>query len=1140
MLFDEQFKFVGDAICSRKKFILMFNWTFILTFVLCVNATANGFSQENKISVDVQGIKLKKAFSLLEEKGNIRILYSEEDLPKGHVVSLQVKETPVLDVLQLLLKDTYLKYQVLKDGLVIIVSPQMDIIADPSVKGVVTDEQGNPLAGVNITVKGTLRGTTTDAAGKFSIDVPSKGILVFTFVGFTAQEVKPGNQVNLSIRLIPENKILNDVVVVGYGSQKRKDLVGAVGVASRKDFGDVAVSNTAQLIQGKIAGVQVLNNSGEPGAGTQIVVRGTGSFTDASPLYVIDGIQSDVATFNSLSSFDVQDITVLKDASSVAIYGAQGANGVVIITTRHPKISKPKISYDGYVGFSRPWKQFHMLNAAQYTDLVKEWYVNYGQPLPPRLSTPDALITKTDWQKEMFRTGKMTEHHILLAGATENVAYSFSFGYTRQEGQVVDLSFQRANIRLSLDEHVGKRLRFGQQINFSSQLQKGVSADILNGLRMPPYIAVYDSANLLGGYGIATSALDGNDAQNPLIQPHLRDVKNRGINGYLQLYGEADLIEGLKFRSQFGGTFLFNQSYNYNPTYAGNQLVTQDQINENYNYGLSYILENYFTYAHQFGVHNITLTAGNSYRDGGLGRSISLVGSNFASDDIHQIGVAKTVTFSNGSANSNARFISYFARLNYILLDKYILTSTIRQDATSLFSEANRVGNFPSVGLGWRLYNEPFIRNINFLSDLKLRASWGKTGNSNISGFSYQSNVWTGSGNSVVYPLGPDEILVNGSTVAVPATPNLKWETTSTTDVGIDAILFKNKLNVSIEYYYRNNQNLLVSVPLALSTGYGGVSGASNSQLINAASAYNKGFELSLGYNGKLNDLTYSLNVNAAYNKNSVTSLGTQGAAPIISGAFYEVPSMTRTQPGQPIGSYYGYVYDHVAIDQADIDKYNAIARRKTGNPSAEYQTGLLPGDRIFEDVNGDGIVTEADKKFLGSPIPKWNYGANITLGYKNFDMMVALQGVAGVQLINAMKYYIEGVALPFNAKTTVLNRWRKPGDITDITRAGQNYGTAANLRNSSWFVENGAYARIRNVTIGYTIPAASLNALASKVFSSMRFYVTTQNLFTFTKYSGYDPEVSGGAGNLIFSRGIDQGAVPQPRTFLLGLQVGF
>lgn len=1118
----------------------MFNWAMILTFVLCVNATANGFSQESKISVDLKGVRLKKAFSLLEEKGNIRILYSEEDLPKGHSVSIQVKETPVLEVLKMLLKDTYLNYQVLKDGLVIIAAAQLDMISDPTVKGVVTDDQGAPLTGVNITVKGTNRGTTTDAAGNFSIEVPTKGVLVFSFVGFVPQEIRPGEQVHLSIRLIPENKILNDVVVLGYGSQKRKDLVGAVGVASRKDFGDVAVSNTAQLIQGKIAGVQVLNNSGEPGSGTQIVVRGTGSFTDASPLYVIDGIQSDVATFNALSPFDVQDITVLKDASSVAIYGAQGANGVVIITTRHPKISKTKISYDGYAGFSRPWKQFHMLNAAQYTDLVKEWYVNYGQPLPPRLSTPEALITKTDWQKEMFRTGKITEHHINLAGATENVAYSFSFGYTKQEGQVVDQSFQRANIRINLDERVGKRLKFGQQVNFSSQLQKGVSADILNGLRMPPYISVYDTSNVLGGYGIATSALDGNDAQNPLIQPHLRDVKNRWLNGYLQLFGEVDIMEGLKFRSQLGGTFLFNQSYNYNPIYAGNQLVTQDQIKENYSYGLSYIFENYFTYVHRFGVHDINLTAGSSYRDGGLGRSIGLVGSDFASDEIHQIGVAKTVTFSSGSANSNARFISYFARLNYIFLDKYILTGTVRQDATSLFSEANRVGYFPSVGLGWKLYNEPFIRNVSFLSDLKLRASWGRTGNSNISGFSYQSNVWTGSGNSVVYPLGPNEVLINGSTVAVPATPHLKWETTSTTDVGIDAALFKNKLTLSIEYYYRNNQNLLVSVPLALSTGYGGVSGASNSQLINAASAYNKGFELSLGYNGKLRDLTYSLNVNAAYNKNSVTSLGTQGAAPIISGAFYEVPSMTRTQPGQPIGSFYGYVYDHVAIDQADIDKYNVIARQKTGDPSVEYQSGLLPGDRIFADVNGDGVVTEADKKFLGSPIPKWNYGFNLTMSYKNFDMLVALQGVAGVQLINAMKYYIEGVALPFNAKTSVLKRWQHPGDVTDIARAGQNYGTAANLRNSSWFVENGAYARIRNVTIGYTIPATSMGASAGRVFSSIRCYVTAQNLFTFTKYSGYDPEVSGGAGNLIFSRGIDQGAVPQPRSFLLGLQVGF
>ncbi|WP_439583430.1 SusC/RagA family TonB-linked outer membrane protein [Dyadobacter bucti] len=1013
------------------------------------------------------------------------------------------------------------------------------IIAIP-VKGRVLDSKGDGLPGVSIVVKGTAKGVTSDVSGNYQVNLDDESaVLIFSFVGFKSQEIAVGNRSTIDVVLLENVNALEELVVIGYGEQSRKDLVGSVGVVGRKSFGDVGVSNTSQLLQGKIAGVQVVNNSGVPGAGAQIVVRGTGSFTSASPLYVIDGIQSDATMFNSLSPYDIEYISVLKDASSVAIYGAQGANGVVVVTTRLPKSGKPRVTYNGYVGFSKPWKQFDMLNAQQYTDLVKEWYTNYGQPLPPRLATPEANITKTDWQKEMFRTAKMTEHHINIGGGTEHVNYSFSTGYTKQESQVVDMNFTRANFRFNIEEYIGKRIRLGQQLNIRYQVTDGQTANILNGLRMPPYISVLDPGNLLGGYGIATSAQDGNDSQNPLIVPNLYDTKNRNLNNYLQLFGEIDILDGLKFRSQFGGTYNFNQNYSYNPTYAGNQLITQSQISEGYGFSLSYILENYFTYNKQLKDHSFGLTAGNSYRDGYLSRSVNLVGSNFANEEIHQIGVAKTVNFSSGAANSNSRFISYFARVNYSYKDKYILTLTGRRDATSIFSKDNRVGYFPSAGLGWRLSQEKFMKNIPFISDLKLRTSWGKTGNSNIAGFSYQSTVWTGSGNSVTYPLGPNETLVNGATIAIPSTPNLKWEETSTLDVGLDATFFNNQFNLSAGYYNRKNKDLLVNVPVALSTGFGGVAGAESSQLINAASAFNKGFELTLGYNGKAKDLTYSINVNGAYNKNQVTSLGTQGAVPIIDGAFYSVPAMSRTEVGHPIGSFYGYEYDHVAIDNADVEKYNAIARQVTGDPGAVYQDGLLPGDRIFKDLDGDGKVTLTDQTFLGSPIPKLTYGVDVNLNYKNFDFMATLQGLAGVDIINGTKYYLEGVALPFNTKTTVLDRWQQPGDITDIARAGQNYGTAANLRNSSWFVENGAYARIRNVTLGYTFPGAKLKPATANIVSSIRLYVTAQNLFTFTNYSGYDPEVTG-SGNFIFGRGIDTGQVPQPRTIMFGIQAGF
>ncbi|MEO6844675.1 MAG: TonB-dependent receptor [Ginsengibacter sp.] len=1124
----------------------------IILFAACIQVSARGYSQ---ITLSETNTPLQKVFQEIQQQSGYDFVATYETFKEGGNVTVNVRNVSLQKAIEECLKGKSLTYVIIGKTVVVRAEEKTDhntgnntIALEPlspppvEIHGRVVNQKGDPLQNVSVLIAGTKIGTTTNSDGRFILTSPDDKnvVLEISSVGYQMKKVSVGKQREINVTLELEATGLNEVVVVGYGTELKKDLIGAVGSVSRKDFGDVSVSNASQLLSGKIAGVQVVNNSGDPGSGSQIVIRGTGSFTSVAPLYVIDGIQSDASIFNSLSPFDIQDIRVLKDASSVAIYGAQGANGVVIITTRHPKNGPPTISYDGYVGFSSPWKQLKMMDASQYTSIVKEWYENEGIPIPPRVASSDALVTKTDWQKEMFRTGITSEHHINIGGGSDHINYTASLGYTKQEGEVIGPDFQRVNFRVRLEEYIGakKRIKLGQQLLTQYSVRTGTAPSVSSGLRMPPYIPTYDSTNLLGGFGIATSALDGNDATNPLIVPSLFDTKSRGLNNYVQLYGEISIINGLKFRSQIGTSFDFNQSYSYNPTYAANQLVTQNQINETYNYGLSYIFENYFTYNKQFGKHGLNVTLGNSYRDGGILRSVGLVGSDFANDQIHQIGVAKTVNFTSGQANSTARFISYFARINYIYNNKYILNLTGRRDATSLFSESNRVGYFPSVGLGWRLSEEDFLKKITFISDLKLRSSWGITGNSNIPGFSYQSNVWTGSGNSVVYPLGPDKALINGATVAVPSTPNLKWETTTTFDIGVDASFWGNKISLSAGYYKRNNKDLLVSVPLPPSAGYGGVDGASSSQLINAASAINKGFELTLSYSGKAGNLIYNINLNGTYNKNEVTSLGTQGAVPIMDGGFFDVTYMSRTDMGHPIGSFYGFVYDHVAIDQADVEKYNEIAKNKTGDVNAIYQEGLLPGDRIFKDVNGDGQITQADRTFLGSPIPKWMYGFNINLGFKQFDFMASLQGIAGVQIINGMKFYLEGFFLPFNAKTDVLNRWQKPGDITDIARVGQNPGTSANLRPSSWYVENGAYARIRNVTFGYTIPQSSLKHLSANVISNIRLYLTAQNLFTFTKYSGYDPEI--GSGDFIFSRGIDMGGIPQARTFMVGVQVGF
>jgi len=1116
----------------------------LLSLTLHAGAGTKGFTQN--VSLNVRNAPLKDVFNEIRRQTGVSFMWEEQTLRLCKPVTIIAKNSTLQEVLNACVKDQPLSYSII-DNVVLIkfraekpeghsgsaaVQPPDSVI----VRGRVLNQSGEPLAGVTVSIKGRNKASVSNDDGTYIIAAQPTDKLIFTYTGFSAREVSIANRTSIDISLQIAATDLNEVVVVGYGTRKKKDLTGAVGVATAKDFGDVSTSNVSQLLQGKLAGVQVLDDDGSPGAGSGIVIRGTGSFTNTSPLYVIDGIQSNIGVFNSISPYDIQDITVLKDAASVAIYGAQGANGVVIVTTRRPKNRKPEVAYDGYVGFSRPWKTFDLMNAEQYVTIVKEWFKNNPDVnLPNYLNTPDALVTRTNWQDVMFRTGKIQEHHLSLGGSSETMNYNISAGYTKQSGQVIGLDFQRLNLRVNLEEKVGKIFKFGQQLNIRYRLRRGQAANLVDGLRMPPYIPVYDSTNLLGGFGIATSAKDANDSRNPLIQPTLRDVKDRGFNSYLQLYGEAQLFSGLKFRSQMGITYDFDQSYNFNPTYAANQLVTQSQISESWFYTLGYIFENYFNYDKTFGIHGLSLTAGMSYNNAGLLRSVNLTGSDFANSDIHQIGAAKTSAIKLASANSTERFISYFGRLNYTLNEKYILSATIRKDATSLFAPDYRVGYFPSVGLAWRLSDEPFMSKQSFISELKLRGSWGKTGNSNIDGYAYQSNVWTGANNTVLYPLGPNETLENGATVAIPFTPNLRWETTYSTDIGFDAGFLKNKLTLSAGYYNRDNRDLLVKVPLPYSTGYGGVSGAGNQQLINAASAYNRGFEVSAGFANRAGDFSYTFSLNASYNFNRVTSLGTQGAVPIHDGSFFDVPNATITDVGSTIGAFYGFVYDHVAIDEKDIGKYDAIARQKTGDPNAVYQNGLAPGDRIYKDVNGDGVVTDADQTVIGNPIPKWSYGGNVGMSWKKFDLMIGLQGLGGVDLINGLNYYMKGFALPFNGKADILKRWQNPGDVTDISRIGQHVPN--NLqRVSSWYVENGSYLRVRNVTLGYTFPSDRLKLATHKTFSSVRIYVTAQNLFTFTKYTGFDPEVGGG----IFTRGVDVGGYPHSRSFQVGARVVF
>ena len=1015
------------------------------------------------------------------------------------------------------------------------------LLASIEVKGTVTDEKGIPLSGVTVLEKGSQNGTSTNGSGVFSLRVSgSNSVLVLSYVGYTLREIPVENNVNFSVKLVPSISQVDEVVVIGYGTSKKKNLVGAVDLISAKDAGQTAATDPAQLLIGKSAGVQVINTSGVPGSGTQIIIRGTGSFKDASPLYVIDGIQGD---FNSVSPQDIDNITILKDASSTAIYGSAAANGVVIVTTKKAKSGAPKISYSSKIGVAKAWRQLDLLKTTDYVALIKDIAATKAVPVPAKFNS-GLLRDSTDWQKEIFRPALISENFVNINGGSDKVLYNLSVGYITQQAIVKDYQNNRLNIRMGLDETIG-RFHFGQNINIRYTKSKGQLANVINAIGYAPYKPIYDPS-IQGGYSIVSNVEDNSDVGNPL-QP--MGVKTQSSNEYVffpQLFGEVNLIKGLKFRSQIAITIGGGSSESFQLPYMASNYLTYDrQATSSLNKYSTYTLENYFTYNKNFGKHAISATLGNSYIDAGNSSYLGATGSNIANNNIPNISVAltQTVTGANsGYATQFGNLISYFGRLSYTYDDKYILSASMRRDGSSNFGTNNRFGNFPGAGVAWKFSEENFVKtSLPFISDGKLRAGWGRTGNNKINLFLTDVSTYSGSpSGNLVYSFGANETFYPGTTVNGLSNPNLRWEQTDQTDVGVDLGFLSNRVSLTVDWYNRKSSGLLVNVPLPTSNGIGGVGNAGSSIVTNAADAHNKGIEISLGYHSiPKNNFSYTISVNGAFNKNNVLSLGSQFQAPIQDGAFNQLNTISYTAKGSPIGSFYGYNIDHVARDQAEITALNAKA------PSGKYQDGLLPGDFIFKDLDGDGQVTDKDQKILGNPMPKFVYGINGGIVYKNFDVNVVINGVSGLKLVNSTKFFTANASTGHNTTTEILNRWEKPGDIATLPRAAQSTTAAGNLRPSDYFIEDGAFLRVRNVTIGFNVPKQVLARISSgKIFTSIRVYVAAQNLLTFTKYKGYDPEVSTQGGNggdaYIFRRGIDDGQLPQPRVLMGGIQFGF
>jgi TonB-linked SusC/RagA family outer membrane protein len=1098
------------------------------------------YAQSTTLSLNFKNANLEEVLAEIEDQSEFFFLYNKDLINVEQKVDVEVQNKKINEILDKLFEGKEIRYFLFDRQIVLSnqygetgISGQEDITVQQqrAVSGTVTDEGGQPLPGVTVAVKGTTQGTITNADGEYILeDVPDNATLQFSFVGMLTQEVEVGNQTKINISMTEDVVGLEEVVVLGYSVESKRTMASATTVLQNEELVGRSVTDTRQALQGKIAGVKVVNNGGDPGAGTKIVIRGIGSFSNTDPLYVIDGIQG--GDINTIPPQNIESITILKDASTTAIYGSAAANGVVIVTTKSGKLGKVRVSYDGGVGVDIITQRLDLLNAKEYVDVVKDIQETNGQTLTTKLMSSDVLVDRTDWQDVMFQPGLSTEHNLSLSGGSETATYAISGGYLSKESTVIDQDFQRMTLNAKFTQDLfGRKIRLTQNVRMKNDITDGVTAGFNNGVRMPPYVPLYDET-VLGGYGRADKVTDLNDANNPAAEVYRTDYQKKEYYTDVDFSAEVNLIQGLRFKTQ--GRFSFwnsnDHTFNY-PLNGGNFARNEADMSENFVTGSDFILENFFSYSTNFGDHEISATLGNTYDPSGKLRTISALGSSFTSTSVQNISLANSKSIGGAYVNSQSSRLSYYGRLSYTYAGKYIFNGSVRRDASSKFGINNRWGTFYGVGLAWAISEEDFF-SVPVISDLKLRASYGKLGNDNIPLFQGVQSVWRGEVNNIVYSFGDTETFYNGSTVNSVPNSDLKWEETQQLDIGVDISLMRNSLSIVVDYFRRNNQDLLIETLQPLSTGTGWPNNQ-GTKWVNAASMINSGFEIEASYGQSKGDFSWNVAFNTTYSVNEVTALGTIGDLPILGGEINTaLGEVTRTDIGHPIASFYGYIYDHVAVSQAEVDALNAAS------PKDEYMTGLNPGDRVWKDVDGNGYIDGDDRTWMGNPSPKWQYGLTFNTTYKGFDMQAVLFGVAGVEIFNANLYWWQGMTKPFNQLATVLDRWKQDGDITDIPRAGQN--STNNVISNSSYVESGDYLKIQNLSLGYTLPSS----LPWNIFEKARIYVNAQNVFTFTKYSGFDPEVSSADPDAerssIFMNGVDYYQHPNPRIYRLGLQLNF
>lgn len=1003
------------------------------------------------------------------------------------------------------------------------------------VKGVVTSaDDGQPIPGATVVVKGKTTGIITDMDGAYSLKVAGNGTLVFSFVGMKTQEIAVTSRTTINVALASSTEEIDEVVVVGYGTQKKSLVTGAISKVSGEELKKTSDMRVTSAMQGKSAGVIIKNNSGQPGDQVSIRVRGTGTNGDAEPLYIIDGLPMSGAGTDFLNSNDVASIEVLKDAASCAIYGARGANGVVLITTKSgKKNSKLVLTYDGYYGVQNPWKKLPLLNSEEYVMLTNEAAMNGG--LPPKFSASDiaGFEADTDWQDEVFNYNAPKQSHaISFNGGSDKLEYSSSLNYFSQDGIVAPgkSSFEKFGYRLNTAANFGF-LKVGGNVNLASITSKGVdtnnhfSGPLAQATNMPPIVPVKFSDGSWAtpeDYGLGLQEITNPVAQLSYLNSRTKTNKLVG-----NLYAELDFeklsasLKGLKFKSSFGGEYAIVQNDNYTPLYHLDAMhfTTVDKSAKSYNVYTTWNFENVLTYDRTVDVHHFTALLGTTALKNTWESLWGEKADNIFDDFEHSyIDNAKDPTSANTSGGYSEHTVSsIFGRLNYDLMDKYMFSGIVRRDGSSRFGSENKYGVFPSLSGGWIISKEGFMSGTTkWIDQLKLRASWGQNGNENIGDFGYTSIIGTGA----IYYYGDLKTQYNGASPTKIANPSLKWETSEQTNFGFDFTTLQSSVRISLDYYIKTTKDWLVTAPVPLLVG-------NSAPTINGGSVRNSGFEYEVSYKKQFGKLYFDVMLNGAVNKNEVLDI--QNAEKRLQGGDggFGQSGVLYASVGTPMGVFYGVKTNGIFQTKEEIDNY--LYKDATG-ASKKIQPQAKPGDIKFVDLNGDGQITDGDRTEIGNPYPAFTGGFTINMEYNHFDFNMFWYASLGQDVYDATRRYdMNGT----NYRADWLDRWTGPGTSNTFPRVTFVDDNKNMKQVSDFFVHDGSYIRLRNLTLGYTLPKQITDYVK---MTKLRLFTSAENLVTFTKYQGFDPEIGGS----VFSNGIDHGIYPQARTILFGVNVTF